>query len=226
MGKEKWVKASSTFELDGKVEEEFWTCYPYPRPLRDLHSGAKPGEGTRFMVRWWNDSLYLGIRCEFDPAHPPIIGTEKDGDPAIWQGEHLELLIETDKHSYYQMVVNPAAALVDLDRAVTMKNGRAYEWSSQAEVAAHIGRDHWSVEIRLPVTSSDEDPLHQIIGTRPFQAKAKDLASGKGTNLYWYFNLFRKRSGTETEETTAFSPLGPDADSFHEPIQFADLYVQ
>ena len=38
-------------------------------------------------------------------------------------------------------------------------------------MAAHVGEDFWSVELRLPVTSSDEDPLHQMIGSRPFQAK-------------------------------------------------------
>ena len=71
-----------------------------------------------------------------------------------------------------------------------------------------MDRDFWSVEIRLPVTSSDEDPLHQIIGVRPFESKADAIKSGKGSSLPWYFNLFRKRSGTETVETSAFSPLG------------------
>ena len=102
----------------------------------------------------------------------------------------------------------------------------AHEWSSQAEVAAHFGEGFWSVELRLPVPSSDEDPLHQMIGSRPFQAKRTALASGKGTSLPWYFNLFRKRSGTEDAETTAFSPLGPDAKSFHVPLMFSRIYVR
>jgi hypothetical protein len=40
-------------------------------------------------------------------------------------------------------------------------------------------------------------------GNRPFQAKQDALESGKGTSLPWYFNLYRKRSGTEDVETTA-----------------------
>jgi hypothetical protein len=62
--------------------------------------------------------LAFGIECDFDPGEPPVIGSESDHDPAIWQGEHLELLIETDRHSYYQIVLNPAGALIDLDRGV------------------------------------------------------------------------------------------------------------
>jgi hypothetical protein len=224
MGRDKWRDARGTLTMDGKLDEAFWTAYYHPRPLKDFRSGTKPQQPTRFMARWWKDSLYFGIRCAFDESEPPVIGTRQDNDPAIWQGEHLELLIETDKHSYYQIVVNPAGAVIDLDRAV--KLSQAYDWSSQAEVAAHVGDGYWSVELRLPVTSSDEDPLHQMIGSRPFQAKQRALESGKGACLPWYFNLYRKRSGTENAETTAFSPLGPDAKSFHVPRRFSKIYVR
>lgn len=224
MGRDKWRDARGTLTMDGKLDEAFWTAYYHPRPLKDFRSGTKPQQPTRFMARWWKDSLYFGIRCAFDESEPPVIGTRQDNDPAIWQGEHLELLIETDKHSYYQIVVNPAGAVIDLDRAV--KLSQAYDWSSQAEVAAHVGDGYWSVELRLPVTSSDEDPLHQMIGSRPFQAKQRALESGKGACLPWYFNLYRKRSGSENAETTAFSPLGPDAKSFHVPRRFSKIYVR
>lgn len=226
MGNDKWRDVRDSLTLDGKLDEEFWTAYPYPRPLRESHSGKKPKGETRFMGRWWQDSLVFGIRCEFDPGEAPVIGAKQDGDPAIWQGEHLELLLETDRHSYYQIVVNPAGALIDLDRAVPLKQGRAYEWSSQAEVAAHVGEDFWSVEIRLPVTTSDEDPLHQVIGSRPFQSKARTSSSSKGSSLPWFFNLFRKRAGTDEVETSSFSPLGPEDETFHVPQRFARIYVQ
>jgi hypothetical protein len=52
------------------------------------------------------------------------------------------------------------------------------------------------------------------------------LKSGKGSSLPWFFNLFRKRSGTEAEETSSFSPLGRDAKSFHEPLRFGRLCVR
>ena len=226
MGKDKWRDVRDTLKLDGKMDENFWKAYNHPRPLRHIHTKAKPKGQTRFMARWHQGGLIFGIRGEFDPDEPPVIGSKKNHDPAIWQGEHLELLIETDRHSYYQIVVNPAGAIIDLDRGVTLKQGRAYEWSSQAEVAAHVGKDFWSVEIKLPVTSSDEDPLHQIIGARPFEAKADAVKSGKGSSLPWYFNLFRKRSGTDEVETSSFSPVGEDAESFHQPEQFARIYVR
>ena len=135
-------------------------------------------------------------------------------------------MIETDKHSYYQIVVNPAGAVIDLDRGVPLRQGKAYGWSSQAEVAAHVDKDFWSVEIRLPVTASDEDPLHQIVGSRPFKSRGDAIKSGKGSSLPWYFNLFRKREGSKAVETSSFSPLGENAESFHVPLRFGKMYVQ
>ncbi len=224
MGKDKWRDARDTLVMDGQLEEPFWTAYNHPRPLKEHKTGRPAKLPTRFHVRWLNDSLYFGIHCELPEGEKPVIGSTKDHDPTIWQGEHLELLIDTNKHSYYQMVFNPAGALIDLDRGVDRKNW--YDWSSQAEVATHIGDGYWSAEVKIPVTASDEDPLHQIIGDQPFESRQQDLDSGKGTSLPWHFNLFRKRSGSTDEETTAFSPLRPDDEDFHVPLRFAKIYVQ
>lgn len=224
MGKDKWRDVRDTLTMDGKLEDPFWTAYSFARPLKEIRTGAKPKLGTRVMVRWLNDRLIFGIRCESEAGVVPVIGTRENGDPAIWQGEHLELLIETDKHSYYQIVLNPAGALIELDRGV--EKSQWYDWSSQAEVATHVGEDYWSVEVSLPITASDEDPLHQIVGSKPYKSKREALDSGKGTSLPWYFNLFRKRAGSGDGETTAFSSPGPDAKTFHEPLKFGEIYVQ
>ena len=78
------------------------------------------------MARWWNGNLYFGIRCKFDPDTPPVIGSKKNHDPAIWQGEHLELLIETDKIA---TVIDPKASftLEYLDMIMTI---RANAWKA------------------------------------------------------------------------------------------------
>lgn len=225
MGNSKWRDARDTFTLDGKLDEPFWTAYNYPRPLKGLRSGTKKPElKTAFQARWMDDHLYFGIHCKLPKGEAPVIGSRKNNDPAIWQGEHLELLIETDKHSYYQIVINPAGAMVNIDRGVSKSNW--YDWSAQAEVATHVDEESWSVELKLPVTSSEEDPLHQIVGSRPFQSKREAIESGKGTSLPWYFNLYRKRAGTDETESTSFSRLGVDDATFHVPSRFAKIYVQ
>lgn len=222
MSRDKWRDARDTLVMDGKVEEPFWTCYQDSRLLKEARGGPKPKHETHFRARWYDDHVYLAVVCQNEPGKQPIVGTKQSRDPAIWDGEHLELLIETDKHAYYQLVVNPAGAQIDMDRGVP--KSAWLQWSSQAEVAAHIGDEFWSVEIKLPITSSDEDPLHQIVGSKPH--KAKDRNAGKGANLPWHFNLFRNRQGTADGEKSAFSPLAPETKNFHERMRFAELFTQ
>lgn len=222
MATEKWRDARETLVMDGKVEELFWTCYGDARVLKDARGGPKPKFETKFRARWYNGHIYLGVVCQDEVGKQPVIGTKQNRDPAIWDGEHLELLIETDKHSYYQIVINPAGARIDLDRGVP--KAAWLKWSSEAEVASHIGDGFWSVEIKLPITSSDEDPLHQIVGSMPY--KAKERRVGIGANLPWHFNLFRNRKGSDDDETSAFSPIDPAAKNFHDRMRFAELFTQ
>ncbi len=224
MAQDKWRDARETLVIDGRIDEAFWTSYSLRGMLKDARTGKKPKLPTEFRARWWNGALYLAIRCQGESGVAPIIGGSQDGDQAMWNGEHLELLIETDKHSYYQLVINPAGHITSLDRGTDKAHWS--KWSAQAEVAAHRGEDFWSVEIKLPVTASEEDPLHQIIGSMPFKSSARNAGSAKDISLPWYFNLFRKRTGSPDEETTAFSPLGPDAKTFHDPLKFGEIYVQ
>ncbi|TWT94984.1 DUF4838 domain-containing protein [Neorhodopirellula pilleata] len=224
MGKDKWRDARDTLVIDGKIDEPFWNGYSLRGNLKDSDTGKKPRYPTHFRVRWWNDNLYFAIHCTGELGVPPNIGGSRDGDPAIWNGEHLELLIETDKHSYYQIVVNPDGSITCLDRGADKKNW--FNWSAQAEVATHHGDDFWSVELKLPVASSDEDPLHQLVGNMPFKSKTSSLDSGKGTSLPWYFNLFRKRVGSDDGETTAFSPIGSEAKAIDDTQMFGEIFVQ
>lgn len=172
-------------------------------------TGGKPQFQTRFLARWYNDNLYLGIRCEDALQDPASIDSTKNGDWAIWDGDHVEILLETDEHSYYQLVVNPAGALLDLDRGA--RKADWFKWSSQAEVAAHVGEDYWSLEVRIPVTASTDDPLHQVIGQAPSE------------NMSWYFNICRKRIREDKVEVSAFSPTGS---TFHGVMKFAKMYVR
>ncbi|MCA9021017.1 MAG: hypothetical protein KDA74_12800, partial [Planctomycetaceae bacterium] len=81
----------------------------------------------------------------------------KKEDQAIWYGDAVEILLNTESHSYYQIVVNPKGAVIDLDRGADRNNW--FRWDSQAEVATQIADGYWTAEIRIPVVSDENDPL-------------------------------------------------------------------
>ena len=198
--------------IDGKLNETYWRdCLSSSTGnLRELQVGSQPIFGTTVKVGWdrSGQALYFGIRCDERVGESLNITTTKNEDESIWYGDAIEIELDTDSHSYYQIVVNPAGALVDLDRAAG-KDSR-FRWESQAEVATHIAQDHWNVEIRIPVTDDENDPLNQVIGRKPSQS------------LPWHFNICRQRIRENGSEYSAFSPTGTAG--FHVPMKFAHLY--
>ena len=193
--------------IDGALDDDYWQNCPVSATgrLRELQTGRQPLYGTSVKAGWQGNSVVFGIRCEEPPGEPLNVTATRNGDPAIWYGDAVEILIETETHSYYQITVNPAGALADLDRGVA--RDRWYDWQSRAEVATHVADDHWTVEIRLPVTSDENDPLNQVIGRKPTQS------------LPWHINVCRQRIRADGAEYSALSPTGTAG--FHVPMKFA-----
>jgi hypothetical protein len=184
-----------TFNPDGKLDEPFWQWYPHGRNLQDAN-GGRPSVRTTFMARWYNNNIYFGIRCEEDGDEAPNISTTRDDDPAILDGDRIELLIETTPETCYRLVINPAGALLDRE---TTAEGDGTAWSSNADVGVHVGDGFWSVEIRIPVAGEGEagmDHLNRMVGRTPTRTWP------------WYFNVGRVRVRGDETHVMAYSPIG------------------
>jgi len=196
--------------IDGKLDDEAWRKCPVASTGRmwELQTGRQPIYGTAIKTAWIGANLYLAIRCQDHPGDKLNIATTRAGDQAIWYGDAIEILLDTDSHSYYQIAVNPSGALIDLDRGTDRYNW--FRWASQAEVATQVADDHWTVEIRIPVTQDENDPLHQVVGRKPTQS------------LPWHINVCRQRIRENGSEHSAFSPTGTAG--FHDKMKFAHFY--
>jgi hypothetical protein len=194
--------------VDGKFDEEYWQTCPVAATgkFRELQTGRTPTFGTTFKAGWQGNNLYFAIRCDERAGEKPVSASTRDDDQAIWHGDVIEIELATETHSYYQIAISPAGHIVDLDRGA----GKSFGWDSKAEVATHIADDHWTVEIRFPVTTDENDPLNQVIGRHPTQS------------LPWHINLCRQRIREDGQELSALSPTGTKG--FHEPMKFAHFY--
>ncbi|MEP6667851.1 MAG: DUF4838 domain-containing protein [Chthoniobacter sp.] len=201
---------SGKITIDGKLDEEAWTKCPAASTvkLRELETGRPPALGTTVKSFWIGHDLYFGIRCEERRGEKLPIGATRKDDSSLWYGDAVELLIETESHSYYQIAISPNGMITDLDRSAT--RDKWFTWDSNAEIATHIEDDHWDIEVRLPITEDENDPLHQIIGHKPT------------VSLPWHINICRQRLRDDGAEYSAFSPTG--AADFHHAMKFATFY--
>jgi hypothetical protein len=207
------ARAGAALAFDGRLDDAIWQDLP-AYPLVDLATGREPAVGSWFKLYWdggdRNGCLVIGIRChEPDMAHLRLL-TKESGNWRVLDGDSVEIMLETQSHSYYQLAINAAGALLNLDRNYGRLNT---DWSSQAKVAAHQGKDFWSIEARIPVTGEEKpgDPLHELAGWRPTAATP------------WHINVCRQRLRGDEEEQTLWSPAKEAGKGFHDVMRFGRL---
>jgi hypothetical protein len=203
-------EARGKIVVDGKLDEDAWQNCPVASTcrLRELQTGRRPILGTSVKSLWIGNNLYFAIRCDEHPGEKLNVASTKKDDSALWYGDAIEVLLETEARSYYQIAVSPSGAVADLDRSAA--RNAWFSWDSQVEVATHVADDHWTVEMRIPVTQDENDPLHQVIGHRPTKS------------LPWHINICRQRIREDGSECSAFSPTG--ADHFHNAMKLATFF--
>lgn len=197
--------------LDGKLDDKFWDGLP-EYSMGDIATGKAPASKTTFRVGCADNALYFGIRCEDADMKNLCVAGKENGDANIFNGDNIELLIETQVHSYYQIAINPAGAVMNMDRKNGGFNSR---WASGIEARAHTGDGFWSLELRVPIAGENAeaiDALNGIAGAKPTEAAP------------WHFNLCRQRMRGTTRDLSAFSPTGKP--SFHELMKFGPLIVK
>lgn len=196
--------------FDGQVLQDYWTDVRSAPLVKLTPAAPRPKANSTFQIQREGSILHIGIVCQEPDMRGVNVATTTTDDPKLLEGDHVSLLIETASNSYYEIAVNPAGTVLEIDHG---KDGKGVKWTSGAQFAVHRGDNQWSIEIRLPITGEGSrmiDPLKGIDGNQP-----KDL-------FPWYFNLGRQRVRGTTIERTAYSATGRE--SFYVPEKFAKLW--
>jgi hypothetical protein len=196
--------------FDGEVLKDYWTDVRRAPLVKLTPQSPHPQAATQFQIQREGSILHLGIICQEPEMPGSNIASTAPDDPKLLEGDHITLLIETASNSYYEIAINPAGAVLEIDHG---KDGKGVPWTSGAQIAVHRGDRQWSIEMRLPITGEGSrmiDPLKGIDGAQP-----KDL-------FPWHFNLCRQRIRGTIIERTAYSATGKD--DFYVPEKFAKLW--
>lgn len=197
-------------KLDGKFDEDAWKGIK-SQPLQKIAEGGEPENKTSFKVFWANDSLYFAIRCEDVDMKNIKVNASKPDDTNIWEGDCVELEIESPTHAYYQLAIAPNGKVTDLDR----EHGLKLLWSSNAQVGTFRDDKAWYLEIRIPVAGEMQEELDALNGLSGEKPSPEQV---------WYFNVCRQRPRDGVYKNSAFSPTGKSG--FHVPMKFAKLIIR
>ncbi len=176
-------RSAEDLTIDGRLDDVFWQDVPVVE-LVDQKSGERPPIATTVRMAWAdNGSLVIGIHCE-EPNMARILDTA-DGGMGIFNGDNIDIILETPVMNHYQIVISPSGELLDMDRSGQSRHGTFhYGWNSTATVATYQADDYWSVEIQLPAAGADAFDLDADFGI------AGDMPIDGAP---WYLNIGRLR---------------------------------
>ena len=142
--------------IDGKGNDAAWGKAFYITDFKTAFDGKRtpcPAElATSLGILSDKDNLYFLIRAK-EPHPEKMILNAKPGAPSdIWSGELFEIFIVPQNNSlkYYQLAVNPAGALLELEQP-----GNNDKYRLNATVKASRNQDGWIIEMKVPTAKMD-----------------------------------------------------------------------
>lgn len=140
-------RAAADPAVDGKLDEEVWARAKEVTLIRALDK-AKPEcqFPTALRAVWTANGVTFGFRMA-EPTPDKLARNIKGRDDSLaWWNDNVELFLDVagQRTGYYQLIVNPNAAVFD-------GKGHNSEWTCEGlKAAAHVGADFWSLEVFVP----------------------------------------------------------------------------
>jgi hypothetical protein len=94
-------QVSTPLKIDGKLEEEAWSLAPASPRFKDIITGEPALHGTKAMILWDTNNLYVAYRIEEPFLHAKFT----TNNSPIYYDNDVELFV-AGKDSYYEFEIN------------------------------------------------------------------------------------------------------------------------
>lgn len=176
------ISKSNQITLDGKLDEGIWNRASTATGFiqRTPNDGAPASEKTEVKVIYTDDAVYVGARA-YDSAMDSVAATlfRKDGGAySDWFYANIDSY--DDNRTGFSFAVNPRGVRKDI--LVFNDSNEDLKWDAVWEASTVIEDDHWSVEMKIPLSQLrfDADKVNQQWGIN-FQRRI----ARKGEISFW-----------------------------------------
>lgn len=137
--------------VDGKLDEPFWKRAQEVPFIRAYDKDKKePTYATTVQAVWTADAVTFGFRMKEPTPERIERGIKGHDDSMAWWDDNIELLFDvTGKNlgEFYHFIINANDAVADA-------KGKDFSWNIDGmKSRSHVGKDFWSLEVRLPFKS-------------------------------------------------------------------------
>jgi hypothetical protein len=198
------IRADAPPAIDGKLDDAVWRK---AKPLRDWgttnYGRTRQGMGEDFIpgeidfrAAWDETYLYIAARC-YHRLHPNDVAElhRKIANVAepIYARECLEIHIDgnLDHATRFQSIVNPLGEKMMIwhyDFGWGILQNTDYGMDADWDVAADIGQDSWTVEVRYALADIQIEPrVGAMFGMNPCWFDWADSRAGDGERYWWQY---------------------------------------
>jgi len=138
---------------DGKLNDPAWNDAASFSPFLIAGTETPIGDSYQTEVKaiYRGGSLFFAIRC-FDPMAPKLISKATEHDGPVWSDDAIELFINPEDKTYYQLILSHSGVRADLSYpAPSGKEKIAWNASPDWKAATSTGKGYWNAEIEAPM---------------------------------------------------------------------------
>ena len=147
------TRTSESPTIDGRLDDACWrtACVVDSfGPLGGSRAKVKDPVSTKALLAYDADHLYVAYICE-EPLIDKLVVNTAEHDGPTWKDDAAEIFFNPsgDRTRYCQIAVNARGTVMDNYGAQPGKK-LDVTYETGAVAASHIGKDEWTLEIRIP----------------------------------------------------------------------------
>ncbi len=214
--------------IDGKLDD---VCWQSASVLSDfVLTAGKPGEKSQYPTECYmlydDTHLYVAFRCvETDLNGMKSTSVQWD-DLDILYDDRVELFLDVnhDHRNYFEFAVNPKGVLFDQSGYNRLHGSKTCDmeprWNGRWQAKTSIGKDAWSAELMVDVTSLGYGTIEDGTTWGVNVARARRPHVNRGDEF------FKKKPEGEAEYSAwalVQDYIRETISNFHAPIEFGDM---
>lgn len=163
-------------------------------PLKDLTTGEAAAQNrTEFTVALTQNKqqLFVAVRCAEANMEGLVETTKVFDTSGIFRDDHVTICVNTPEKNWFEVTVNPAAAVYDECRDLEVINRVALPilWTPGTKAVVKKHTDRWELEVAIPTGEFGH--------------------AGSSPRFPWGINVRRVRRAGGDSEQQALTPPGP-----------------
>jgi hypothetical protein len=156
------TRLSATPVLDGDLSDPAWV---HATRISDFHQSIDQARvldatgPTHAWIGYTDSSIWVAVKGhEEDTSDLTAVVTDHDG--GVWRDDCVEIFFDVglDRSSFKQFIVNSLGTMGDYNYQGGTSTG-AMGWTGQQRAATRVEPDFWSLEMELPLSTLEADPV-------------------------------------------------------------------